>query len=74
MRRGKRHHHSITSSARSNSDVHFDPDCFGRLEVEDCLEFGCSLDRQVGWLCPFEDFIDKGCCPPVHVGKAYTKR
>src|SRR4051794_36944729 len=34
----------------------------GGLEVDHQLELGRLLDRQIGWLRAFENFVHKGCC------------
>ena len=51
--------HSITSSARASSDVGtVEAERLGGLEVDDQLELGRLLHRQVGWLLALEDTID----------------
>ena len=52
------HFYSITPSARASSvGGNSDAKCLGGLEVDDQFELGRLLDRQVGRLRPFEDFV-----------------
>src|SRR5271165_345702 len=44
---------------------HVEAQCLGSFEVDDKLEFGRLLDRQVTGLFTLEDAIDIGCCLPV---------
>ena len=46
---------------------HCDPECFGRLEVDDKRKLTRLLDRQVGRLGPLEDLVDIDCGALVHV-------
>ena len=51
--------HSITSSARaSNCGGTGDAKHFCSLEVDDQLEFGRLLHRQIGWLSALQNAID----------------
>src|SRR5262245_33925147 len=44
---------------------HFEAEAFGRSEIDDQLELGRRLDRQVARLLALEDAIDVRCRAPV---------
>ena len=39
---------------------HFEPSALAGLSVDRQLELGPLLNRQIGWFCPLEDFVDVG--------------
>ena len=53
--------HSITSSAIASNDGDRDTEPVCRLEVDDHLELGRLLDRDIGDFRAFEDKIDNLC-------------
>ena len=60
--------HSITSSARaSRVRRHVEAERLGGLEVDDQLELGRLLHRQVGRLLALEDAIDIAGCALVEI-------
>ena len=51
--------HSITSSARASSVGGTSrPSALAVVKINDEIEFGRLLDREVGWLCPAQNLID----------------
>jgi len=53
-------------STQQNRVGNLDAERFRGFHVDDQLELGRLLHRQVGGLCAFEDFINEGCrAPPV---------
>jgi resolvase-like protein len=53
--------YSSTSSARSSTDCGIvRPSAFGSLEVDDELELGGLLHRQLPWVCASQDSVDGG--------------
>ena len=51
--------------AREQRRRHLEAEAFGRSEIDDQLELGRRLDRQVARLLAFEDAIDVRCRAPV---------
>jgi hypothetical protein len=47
---------------------------FRGLEIEEQLEFGRLLDRQISGLCTFQNFVDVGCCAAEIIGKVLPIR
>ena len=48
------------------------PERLGGLEVDDQLEFGRLLDRDVGGLRPAQNLIDQLGSAPKQIGKAWS--
>src|SRR5215831_18098659 len=48
------------------------PDLFRGLQIDDELELSWLLDRQIGWLCAFQDFIHVGGGASVLVEKVHA--
>ena len=59
MHRSTQHLYSITSSARSEERLgNCQAERLGGLEIDDQLELGRLLDRQVGRLRPSQNLVD----------------
>ena len=68
--RSKAAPYSITSSARASSDRrHVEAERLRGLEVDDGVELGRRLHRQVGRLLALEDAIDVRCRSPELVAQ-----
>src|SRR5262245_53382694 len=62
-------HHSITSSARASSvRWHLEAERLGSLEVDDQLDFGGLLDRQVGGFLALENAARVEATQAKHIG------
>ena len=58
MRRSKSHHYSITSSARSRNDFRdCQPERFGGGQIDDEIELGRLIDRDIARLRPAQNFV-----------------
>jgi len=44
------------------------------LKIDDDLEFGRLLDRDIGWLCPAQDLIYEVGRAAIEIGQVWTKR
>jgi hypothetical protein len=42
----------------------FKAKCLGGFEIDDKVERGRLLYRQISWLCTFQDFVDEGGSVP----------
>src|SRR6266567_1348028 len=49
--------HLVGTREQDRRDIETQGPC--RLQVDHELELGPLLHRQVGWFCPFEDFVDE---------------
>jgi hypothetical protein len=61
---------AVRRRSRYEVDIETQGSC--RLQVDHELELGPLLHRQVGWFCPFEDFVDEAGRAVPHVFDAST--
>src|SRR6516165_3094560 len=47
---------------------HGEAESLGGFEIDHQVEFRRLLDRQVAWLCAFENLVDEGCSTMVEFG------
>src|SRR5262245_22902085 len=57
--------HLVSAREQDRRDIETQGSC--RLQVDYELELGPLLHRQVGWFCPFEDFVDEAGRAVPHV-------
>src|SRR6478609_7764149 len=55
--------------AQENRGWKCDAECFGGLEIDDDVEFGRTLDRQIAGFCPLENLVYERSRTVVHIGK-----
>src|SRR5262245_16112810 len=62
---GRLFDHLVGAREQDRRDIETQGPC--RLQVDHELELGPLLDRQIGWLCPFEDLVDEdgGAVPHI---------
>jgi len=58
-------------SAQKEGFRDFQPDCPGRRIIDDEVEFGRPLDRNVAWLRPPQNLVDIVGGTPEQVGKVW---
>src|SRR5258706_14409883 len=77
-RKSARRRHSSYSldhlvAAQQDGCRQFDAEHLGGFEVDDRLERGRSLKRQVTWLGALENLVDEGCCAPEQSDEVDSK-